>query len=695
MATAPVPRRALEPRWPCQQIKPQGTSFPLWLLFQRPLSSYTVFMTTHTLTPFRDGLRTLKTDYPTLAADLGVDPSPAWLERLATSVLPAVDFDAPVLLVAICGGGSTGKSSLFNALAGEPLSEVAFRAGLTVRILLAGHPDVLSSPEVARSLLHRLPQEPVPWHNAEDATRPGPPLYAASRRVPCGLLLIDTPDFDTGEGERLINRERAEPVLRTAEVVIYLFTNTVYNNLSNTRFMAEVVGGIGGRPTILVYRITRAAPDAVVLEHCQHVARQMYGEGSGRNGWPTEVVGVYRIHESDRVARGEDSPQPLPVGDVTQEKPLPQLLADLDIASVKRHVFDADLRVIRAGAVGDLARLEHRADEADLYRQALQHLMTQHALDALKAFPASEAVALATRLFLESSPAAVRVMRQTGRVVGAPFRGIRSLVRRGAEAAGLREAKAAPPDLSSAVGKALLAAANDLRNHLMDDHLIVSVTGEDELYAETRLRERTRRPAPEIENLGAGSYNLHVPVPATVQAQADALLAQDWATTRERLRLAAEDIVGLPGDIEEELRDSVSQFRAGMGLGQRFREAFFASLSALPPLLGVTYTLLTANPVAGGGIWIQLEGLFGLNDLWALVSIPASAGLSDQDRKQLQQMIAPVFRVWLRRRAETIVDLYRDTVCQPAWDALERTPRLDDSRFEALANALTQLEPEA
>jgi hypothetical protein len=137
-------------------------------------------------TQLRRDLSAIRDELPDLSRQVGLEPSEdtAWRLRLTRSVLPAVELDLPTLLVAITGGGSTGKSSLFNALAGAPLSQVAFRAGLTRRLLLAGHPDVLSGPDVARALLHRLPEPPVPWTSAEDTALPGPPLYVASPHVP-------------------------------------------------------------------------------------------------------------------------------------------------------------------------------------------------------------------------------------------------------------------------------------------------------------------------------------------------------------------------------------------------------------------------------------------------------------------------------------------------------------------------------
>jgi len=157
------------------------------------------------------------------------------------------------------------------------------------------------------------------------------------------------------------------------------------------------------------------------------------------------------------------------------------------------------------------------------------------------------------------------------------------------------------------------------------------------------------------------------------------------------LEQAAEELAGMPQEIEDELRAAVAEFRSQMGMARRLREAFFASLTALPPILGVTYTLLTANPVAGAGLWIELEGVLGLNDLWALVSIPASAGLSEQDRRQLQEMLAPVFKVWLTRRTDAIIALFRDAIYGPVLDALERVPEADDVRLWSVEEAARRL----
>jgi hypothetical protein len=96
--------------------------------------------------------------------------------------------------------------------------------------------------------------------------------------------------------------------------------------------------------------------------------------------------------------------------------------------------------------------------------------------------------------------------------------------------------------------------------------------------------------------------------------------------------------------------------------------------------------------VVGTGLWIELQGIFGVNDLWALVSIPASAGLGEQERKQLQQMVAPAFRLWFERRLTTVVSVLQSAVCRPALEALDGISAPDDARFDRVARALAALE---
>ena len=72
-----------------------------------------------------------------------------------------------------------------------------------------------------------------------------------------------------------------------------------------------------------------------------------------------------------------------------------------------------------------------------------------------------------------------------------------------------------------------------------------------------------------------------------------------------------------------------------MGVWDRMRQTFAALLNVLPATAAVTYVLSTGDPVGATGIKIKLTGLLGLKDLYALIAIPATAGLKKADQKQL------------------------------------------------------------
>ena len=321
-------------------------------------------------------------------------------------------------------------------------------------------------------------------------------------------------------------------------------------------------------------------------------------------------------------------------------------------------------------------------------------MLNHYALESLRSFPAGEAIELTTRLFALTSPRHVRILRGVGRVVGAPFRAARTLAHK-VERWASRE-REQPHKLQDDIARDLLLAANSLRNDLLDDTVIVQTRHTDHLAVATR---RVAQTAPcsdrlRVERIDRRLANVHVPKPEAIRAHQPELLEQDWDSVMASLRAAAEQLTGLPGDIEAELWQEVLAFRQQMSWGQKLRETFFASLSTIPPLLGVTYTLLTADPLSGSGLAFQLESVLGLNDLWALVSIPASAGLSQQDSRQLEHMLAPVFGLWLTRRLEAIVDLLTSTVCRPIAEILEQLPQPNDGRFRQVERALATIEEE-
>ena len=197
---------------------------------------------------------------------------------------------------------------------------------------------------------------------------------------------------------------------------------------------------------------------------------------------------------------------------------------------------------------------------------------------------------------------------------------------------------------------------------------------------------------PLIETVEPGTLNLHIPVPDIIVQRQGAILEQDWERIAGVIRSVVPSLAGLPPDIEIELRGLIAQLRGKMSWQEKALETIFALLPSVPPMLAVAYVLVTKTPPpVGTGLWIKVRALFGVNDLWALVSLPPSLDLSNTERKQLEELIAPVFQLWFERRLKAVIRLFEQTICKPIVGALEQVPDSGDSRFGAVDSALARL----
>jgi hypothetical protein len=102
---------------------------------------------------FHDRLKRIRDELPRLAAILGLDAAgeiEPWVKAVDTRLLARFDPGFP-LVAAVCGGGSAGKSSLFNALIGARRSPTGGRAGMNRRVLfslphsLSGREDLVTA----------------------------------------------------------------------------------------------------------------------------------------------------------------------------------------------------------------------------------------------------------------------------------------------------------------------------------------------------------------------------------------------------------------------------------------------------------------------------------------------------------------------------------------------------------------------
>ena len=227
-----------------------------------------------------NALRQLRDHIPRLAEmlRLGSDEDIGfWTNIVDAKLLSRLSPDFP-LVAAICGGGSSGKSTLFNSILGESLAPTGGKAGMNRRVLLGIPAERNEQSSLIADLAEPFKTIPEPLHDKEELTVPGKPLFILNHSRLHGIVLLDTPDFDTGAQGAYTNREVTRMALEASDVLIYIFTNSNYNNRDSTDFIGQMLTGIGRRKCFLVYRVYPSFTDKEVTEHAMTVAHGIYGD---------------------------------------------------------------------------------------------------------------------------------------------------------------------------------------------------------------------------------------------------------------------------------------------------------------------------------------------------------------------------------------------------------------------------------
>lgn len=264
------------------------------------------------------------------------------LDVLERDLLPRTAGGDAYLVAGIVGPNNAGKSALFNALVGRPLSPSVPTGGATRRLVGAAHPILLAQlraePTLARFRLRPLTG---PASDAlQPAQDPAEVLTAEEPHLPPMLMVIDTPDFDSILED---NRVASESLLAVADLVIAVVTRHSYQNRAVVHFLERWLQH--GRPWMLVYN---EASDAEVA--ALHAAKL-----AGDIGTPP-LAAFWAPHS---LAIPEQSaaldPVQLPLHGTSEGRRLRDMLFDLEqIALVKARAFEAALGRLRT-AMGDTA----------------------------------------------------------------------------------------------------------------------------------------------------------------------------------------------------------------------------------------------------------------------------------------------------------------------------------------------------
>ena len=146
----------------------------------------------------------------------------------------------------------------------------------------------------------------------QEAEVPAELLLIETTAVPEGLLLVDTPDFDS---VLRTNREVAAALLQVADVAVAVVTRHTYQNRDVVEFLAEWLAH--ERPWVLVYN--EAFDDAITRRHVEALARGVgappvarlrraaLGRGGARRGAAAAAPRRVRLGSGARASGGDST----------------------------------------------------------------------------------------------------------------------------------------------------------------------------------------------------------------------------------------------------------------------------------------------------------------------------------------------------------------------------------------------------
>jgi hypothetical protein len=352
--------------------------------------------------------------------------------RLVRDLLPRLSSEAPLLLVAVAGPNNVGKSTLFNTLVEADLSPARAEGGLTQQCLAAATAETASGPG-REALSARYEVVLLPPGARAPVTEPGPPgrlFLTSTPTLPPGLVLVDTPDFDSVVRD---NRLRSEALLVTVDVVVFVVSRHTYQNAALVDVVRQAVGR--GRPWVVVYN---EAPELeTVRAHLEKLAADVGAPPFAR----------YRSPHDPEVESGRHR---LSIEPVDAGPGLAELLEDPERGAALRERARAAALRDAAAELRELgAQVLALAGEPERLRTRLRHGLAEvGARAALRAVPAD--------VLLEAFRDELDARSPVNRWIRRPFRGLAAVL--GAMGRKLR-ASFSPPNPEAL--EATAAAATD------------------------------------------------------------------------------------------------------------------------------------------------------------------------------------------------------------------------------------------
>ncbi len=232
-------------------------------------------------------------------------------------------------------------------------------------------------------------------------------------------------------------------------------------------------------------------------------------------------------------------------------------------------------------------------------------------------------------------------MRRTGRVIGWPKRAVLKTAQKVGKGT-------APPDRA--------ASERQLEQQLETDLLTAADTLQ-RICMEGRFNRQGRR----------------AEVPPAIGPVQERLRKRSWQSTIETILARKTQVLSWSRQLDDDLEALARKLRDQMSLFDQIRQTFSAMLNVIPATAAITYILHNVDHVGAAGIKVKLTGLLGLHDLYALVAIPATAGLSKTDQQQLDLLLKPLVQTWLEHKYRTVQALFEEQISGSLLKAADNT----------------------
>jgi hypothetical protein len=420
------------------------------------------------------------------------------------------------------------------------------------------------------------------------------------------------------------------------------------------------------------------------------VAENIYGNLADQY-----LLGVYRADENNEVAAGDRLMEIKPVDDNGPD--FLQALQLLNASEIRRELFSSILKDVWQQAENIRDRSEVALGELHLYLDALQIAQSKSVREALKNFPINRIMRRFARVWEDSDPAHVRIMRRTGTVIEFPVKMLIGAAKWAKDQMILEPADGPPPvEYAQKVDEDLVTAVTSLHSHAVSPQLAVNSSSNDavarqmaDVVETIRIRNNLAKGKnPQVEPSGDGSILVFlVDAHPVIQPEQELLRSKDFKSVLQSILAEKETILGISKDMEADLKRLADDFRSKMGIWGKINQTFWAFLNVLPATVAVTYVLSTGDPVGGAGIKVKLAGLFGASDLYALFALPFTTGLKKAERLQIEEMLKVILQTWLKDKSKIVQQLFEKNIT----GGTIRCARRNIAGTEQLINEISKL----